>query len=248
MEFLKRNRDELVVQLLSVVVLGAMLSFAFFLLEQTREDARSKRAEQLAKDQFASAQLIANEGYAREVSASYSNTYSFDAMDLSGTNLRSLRLTPCSEAQVVDGSSCASFIQADLSHATISLADLTGANLTGADLSYALMGDTTLSYSVAPSLNMHCAGAVAASFTQGKFQYADFTKALLELSNFREADLSHADFRGADVSLAQFDGATLEGTEWQGAWYRAGSQPGGLPDDIIEQLEARDDLEYSCKT
>ena len=198
------------------------------------------------RSNFSTAQKLANEQYARDVSAEYSKGYSFDGMDLSGTNLRGLRLTACAGSQPAEGTSCSSFLQADMSGSLLALVDLTGANLVDANLSNALMGSATLSHAIASGVNMHCAGASGSNFVEGVFTSGDFTETNLEFATFANADLSNADFTGADISNASFDGALIENARFEEAWYLEGEPPQGLPQTIIDKLATRETRGNSC--
>lgn len=245
--FYHRNRDALLIELVSAIAFGGVVAGVLLVVEQHREDQRASHAQSRLEQQFDRAQQLTNEQLAREASATLSGLVSYAAVDLRDTTLSGLQMTNCPNGKPELDDICVSFYAAQLQDANLVGANLRGANTGAADFSRALLATADLSYSMGAGTNFHCVVAMGAIFNEASQRNADFTSAFVDFALFVNANLSGSDFSRANVSGANFSGANLENVVLDGTFYRTGSAPLGLSEDVLSQLVTLDSVpETGC--
>jgi len=129
--FVRRNRDELWLELIGGVILALVVGLVFFAIDQASTDARESHAESLS-----------NSVFVREAVMAGNELLPFSALNLEGAQLSGLLLAGAdfSDADLRD----AELKGSDLTGATLVEADLTGADLAGAVLAGADLSEARL--------------------------------------------------------------------------------------------------------
>lgn len=129
--FVRRNRDDLWLELIGGVILALVVGLVFFAIDQASTDSRESHAESLSNSLFV-----------REAVMGGNELLPFSALNLEGAQLSGLRLAGAdfSDADLRD----AELKRSDLTGATLVEADLTGADLAGAVLAGADLSEANL--------------------------------------------------------------------------------------------------------
>ncbi|KAM3091003.1 pentapeptide repeat-containing protein [Phormidesmis sp. 146-12] len=147
-------------------------------------------------------------------------------LDLSGVNLRGLKLPPttvvghdpkdctrfCANLRAID------FSGADLGETQLVEADLRLANLKGAKFDNALLNEADFREADLSKVNFHKANLDKANFSKVNLSKANLSQAILSEANFDSSSLEAAFLHTADLMNANLENANLYKAVLAGAW------------------------------
>ncbi|WES64285.1 pentapeptide repeat-containing protein [Microbacter sp. GSS18] len=152
--FVRRNRDDLWLELIGGVILALVVSLVMFAIDQASSDSREAHAESLS-----------NSIFVREAVMGGNDLLPFSALNLQGAQLSGLELAG------------ADFSDADLRDAELKRSDLTGANLVEADLAGADLAGAVLAGADLTEARMDGTEVSGVDFTGATLTDADLTLA-----------------------------------------------------------------------